>query len=312
MNKQFTRILSAVCAAAAMLSGGAAMVPASAAEVQSARVMGDVNSDFRVTIEDAKKLLDISVASEIGLADNNVNDETNPGDIDMNGLIETMDALAVMRYFCQTLAGDQPLWADVRKLTYHDGTEFNPIFVTEEDEKKYEHMPFEKRGMYLEIGCAEGKAGETVEIPVYIAGIAGFAGFQYFQNTPEGALLTDINTELGLGGKRRYVPETGEYESVDFYPEDITPEELKYWAGFANVENGALVWATGDNIPIDLKNGMVIATYTYQIPEDAKPGDLYVITANAEKTMFTCVAEEEEFRCINYQYTLLDGVIAVK
>ena len=312
MKKQVTRILSAVCAAAAMLSGGAAMIPASAAEVQSARVMGDVNSDLRVTIEDAKKLLDISIASEIGLADNTVNEETNPGDINMNGVIETVDALAVMRYFCQTLVGDQPLWSEVRKLTYHDGTEFNPIFVTDEDEQAYQHLPFEKRGMYLEIGCAEGNPGETVEIPVYIAGITGFAGFQYFQNTPEGALLTDINTELGLGGKRRYIPETGEYESVDFIAEDADFEDMKNWAGFANVENGALVWASADNVALDLKKGMVIATYTYQIPEDAKSGDLFVITANATKTMFISLDESQGSRCIDNQYTLLDGVIAVK
>ena len=305
MRKQFTRILSAVCAAA-MLSGGLAMIPASAAEVKSAKVMGDMTGDLRVTIEGAKAALDLSIAGEIGLADTEVNEESNAGDIDMNGIIETTDALAIMRYFCQTLVGDQPLWSEVRKLTYHDGTEFDPCYEPDHGaEGKEKHLPFEKRGMYLEIGCAEGEAGEIVEIPVYLAGIEGFAGFQYFQNTPEEVILTDIRSSLGLD---KYDANGNRIKGDD--DAGYSDENGNTWTGCANLANGAFVWAAADNKPVDAQKGEIIATYYYQIPETAQKGDLYVISADTESTMF--VTWNDDFGCLSYQYTLLDGVIAVK
>jgi len=307
MKKHFTRILSALCASA-MLMSGAAVLPASAAEESAApRIMGDMNGDCRVTIEDAKRTLDVFVGSQIGLCEANVTEETNPGDIDMNGTIEIADALAIMRYFCQTLAGDQPMWAEVRNLTYHDGTDFDPEFVSEEAEKDYKRLPFEKRGMYLEIGCAEGKAGETVEIPVYIAGIAHFNGFQYFQNTPENVDLLDIDSTFGMIGKCVLNPETGKYE----YHKAVKYSNEEFSA-VANTENGAIVWATANGVDLNIKDGMVIATYTYKIPDDAKSGDLFVISADAGKTMFVTSEEEDNYAILSYQYTLLDGVIAVK
>lgn len=311
MKKQFTRILSALCASAVLMSGASVLTASAAVDVPAApRIMGDMNGDCKVTIEDAKKTLDVFVGSQIGLYDAKVSEETNAGDIDMNGSIEIMDALAIMRYFCQTLVGEQPMWAEVRNLTYHDGTDFDPNYTgepQEDSDPERVRLPFEKRGMYLEIGCAEGAPGEIVKVPVYIAGIAGFAGFQYFQTAPENVRLVDIDSTFGMFSKRYYNLETGKYEYVKAKKYD--QDEFN---ACANVERGALVWTTSDGLDLNLKEGMVIATYSYQIPEDAKSGDLFVLSADSTNTMFVTSDPDSNYDILSYQYTLLDGVIAVK
>lgn len=289
MKKMLTRIAGALCAAV-MLSGSAVLLPANAAEVQSARIMGDLNGDRKITMADAKKALDITVMSKIGLASSKVTAENNAADINMNGEIEMMDALSIMRYFCQTLVGDQPLWSEIRKVTYHDGTDFDPYFCTPGGQPEdYVPLPFEKRGMYLEIGCAKGKPGETVAVPVYLAGIETLAGFTYFQNTPERLELLNVESQLA---------------SMDEYEEN--PGEF-------NTKNGAFVWVQSHGENLKLTDGIVIAHYIYQIPEDAQSGETFVISADVSKTEFVACDETELGIDINaYQYTLLDGVVAVK
>ena len=302
MKKQFIkRTISAVCAAM-MISGGAALLPASAAEQSAVKLMGDLNGDCKVTMEDAKKTLDIAVAGRIGLVDNKVNAENNPADIDMNGTIETMDALAILRYFCQTLVGDQPLWSDIRKLTYHDGTEFSPILVDETVE--YEQLPFEKRGMYLEIGCAEGKPGEEVTVPVYLAGIETLNGFQYFQSAPERLTPTNITSDLGVT-TFCYLDENGAPKT-----DHLVDVESGEYVGVANTYSGAFVWTAPRGEDITLTEGIVLANYTYKIPEDAKEGEVFVISVKPEKTMFGTSVGNSMFN--HYQYTALDGAIVVK
>ncbi|MBR5371035.1 MAG: hypothetical protein IK130_02365 [Oscillospiraceae bacterium] len=303
MKKQFIkRTISAVCAAM-MISGGAALLPASAAEQGAVKLMGDLNGDCKVTMEDAKKTLDIAVAGRIGLVDNKVNAENNPADIDMNGTIETMDALAILRYFCQTLVGDQPLWSDIRKLTYHDGTEFSPILVDETVE--YEQLPFEKRGMYLEIGCAEGKPGEEVTVPVYLAGIETLVGFQYFQSAPARLTPTNITSDLGIA-IFCYLDENGNPQTKELVDTDTSTDPL----GVANTYSGAFVWTAPRGEDMTLTEGMVIANYSYKIPEDAKDGEVFVVSVNPAKTMFGTNTGDSMFN--PYQYTTLDGAIVVK
>ena len=304
MKQRVTKIISAVCAAA-MLSGGLAMLPVQAAEVQSARIMGDVNGDLRVTIEDAKKILDASVSDVMGLS-GAISEELYAGDIDMNGVIEMTDALAVMRYFCQTLVGDQPLWSEVRQLTYHDGTEYDPDYHLE-DNVPQEGIPFEKRGMYMELGCAEGKPGEQVEIPVYLAGIAEFSFFGLAVVAPEGVNAVSLNPALGLTGFGENGIEVVVQPTVDLGDID--------WIGSTalNGNRAGYGWNSLEGLKIDVKDGVVIASVTYQIPEDAKAGDLFVVTVDPKATSVNTVHEDGELlEFPAYQYTLLDGVIAVK
>ena len=308
MNRTWKNAVSAVCAAA-MLTGSFGMLPASAEEEHIPRIMGDMNGDRRITMQDAKKILDLSVMGSIGLTDRKTNAETNAGDINMNGAIEMMDALAVMRYFCQSLVGTQPLWSDIRKITYHDGTEYNLLYADHEsDDEITLHQPFERRGMYLEIGCAEGKAGETVTVPVYIAGITKLSAFEYVQLIPEGLTLTRIQSDLGTEHVRMPDEETGgfcwETVSEADYSEAIVSAAVNEAEGI-----GTIAWMSVNGIELDVQKGMVIANYTYQIPEDAKSGDTYILSADTGKMRFNQEFIRGEY---NYQYTMLDGVIAVQ
>ena len=299
MKKLIRRITGAACAAA-VLAGGTVLLPVHAAEVQRARIMGDLTGDCKVTMEDAKKALDIAVAGRIGLTDRNANGENNPADIDMNGMIETMDALAILRYFCQSLVGEQPLWSEIRKITYVDGTECAPKIDQETGE--YVHLPFEKRGMYLEIGCAEGKPGEEVTVPVYLAGIDSIAGFQYYQMAPACLKLTEITSELGVS-QRYEQDENGESRIT------ILDENAEY-VGAVNLFSGAFVWVAPGCDNMSLTDGIILANYTYKIPEDAKDGEHYVLSLDTMRTLFGTCDGNYDFQ--SYQYTLLDGVIVVK
>jgi len=301
-NRFMKRMIGTVCAAA-MLSCGTVLLPVHAAEAQRVHIMGDLDGDCKVTMNDAKKALDIAVAGRIGLVDRTANGENNPADIDMNGTIETMDALAILRYFCQSLVGDQPLWSDVRKVTYHDGTEFSPILVDETVE--YEQQPFSKRGMYLEIGCAEGKPGEEVTVPVYLAGIETLVGFQYFQSAPARLTPTNITSDLGIA-IFCYLDENGNPQTKELVDTDISKDPL----GVANTYSGAFVWTAPRGEDMTLTEGMVIANYSYKIPEDAKDGEVFVVSVNPAKTMFGTNTGDSMFN--HYQYTTLDGAIVVK
>jgi hypothetical protein len=293
MKKLFARITVALCAAA-MLSGAAVLLPVNAAEVQQTRIMGDLNGDKKVTMADAKKVLDITVMSKIGLTDSKATPENDAADINMNGEIELMDAISIMRYFCQTLVGEQPLWSDIRKVSYHDGTDYDPSFTERED--NYVGLPFAKRGMYLEIGCAQGKPGETVTVPVYLAGVKGMAGFAYFQNTPERLQLVDIRSDLGME----------KVDGVFVHKQFRAATGLNNYGCAGNLECGALVWTTPDGLDLEVTDGVVLAMYDYKIPEDAVPGETFVITVNSTQT---ALCDTELF---DYQYTLLDGIVAVK
>ncbi|MBR5371034.1 MAG: hypothetical protein IK130_02360 [Oscillospiraceae bacterium] len=314
MKKQLIkRTVSAVCAAM-MLSGGAALLPANAAEKQAVRLMGDLNGDCKITMVDAKKALDIAVAGRIGLVDNKSNAENNPADIDMNGTIETMDALAILRYFCQSLVGDQPLWSDIRKLTYHDGSDYDPgYYVRDPNEAKTDQYAFEKRGMYVEVGCAEGKPGEEVTVPVYVAGADKINGMTFAQDTTGALILTALESDLGLEKTRVYDPESG-------YINNLLPRASftgkGSWAAAVNEGRAAFAWISNEGTEYDFKNGIVVLKLSYKIPEDAKDGDTFVLSADPKSIMFdtieTIKTDEDEYCEFDYyQYTMLDGVIAV-
>jgi len=318
MKKRFlSRAVSALCASA-MLMSGVSVMPASAevAEVTAPRIMGDVTGDCRVTIEDAKRTLDAFVAGQIGLREETLTEDIAPADINMNGTLELLDALAIMRYFCRTLVGDQPLWSEIRKLTYHDGTEYDPgYFNREPDENEGEavHAPFELRGMYLEIGCAEGKPGEVVEIPVYLAGIKQFTCFGYSQFAPNPAKLVGVSSPIcGAEATVTYNEQTGKCENpvMSGFSEDGT----KMWSVAASDTHIGFGFNSLNDQTLDPKDGTVLATFKYEIPKDAKEGDHYVITLDTKTTTFHLGVEGEndQYQLPQYQYTLLDGVIVVK
>lgn len=263
--KTVRRLLSGVCAAAISLHL-CGMLPASAAETAAIRLMGDLNSDMIVSSDDAQAALKIYLGGITGDTDNHATAENGVADINMDGIIDSGDAQNILRYYCNTLVGNQPLWADFRDVSYQDGTGYygheNPVFTL--------------TGMYLEIGCASGAPGETVEIPVYVAGLSRIAGLQMFMITPDELPTLDIQSPV-----------------PDDYGIRVT----------VNPDVGAFVWANSKDISI--ADGYVIATYTYQIPADAEPGTFYPLTVDTSETAFVTVDDY-------WQYTLLSGVIAVK
>jgi len=305
MKKKIAAILmSAVCGTTAAISAGS---PCGAAEAAPAvRLMGDINGDMNVSVEDAQLTLRLYTDSLANKASAKADMVNGAADTDMDGSINIADAQNILSYYCRTLAGDQPLWAEYREVSYIDGNDHynkdryivddetgelieNPHFV-------YEDTVFGKTGMYLEVGCAQGAPGETVEVPVYVAGVPILAGFQFYLNQCGDAVLNDIQTDL-----EEMFPESDFLKNTD-------------------PKAGALVWLTqkGDNISI--ADGTVIGTFSYTIPEDAVSGSFYPLVIDKVDTMFVSNGSEIEGVKIfgkttslaAYQYTLLDGVIAVK
>ncbi len=296
MKHTFKRI-SAIGAAAMMLQFGS-MLGTTASAAETVRLMGDLNADLAVTADDAQVTLGIYVDALAGNISPVVTEENEAADINMNGVIELEDAANILSYYCQTLVGDQPLWADFRNVSYADGTDFysrearddngeiirdadgNPIKVTPR-----ENNPFKLTGMYIEVGCAEGEAGETVSVPVYVAGLPKLAGFQIkVDHTLPLDLLkitSDLASQEGWNG--------GEViENTDF-------------------DDHSGVFTAAQAGDIELKNGYILGNLVYQIPKDAKSGTTYTVSVDSSYTMFVRAEALEA-----YQYTMLSGVVRVK
>ena len=103
----------------------------------------------------------------------------------------------------------------------------------------------------------------------------------------------------------------------------LKDSEEDYSPYYAYLPKGSIVFANTDNI--HPQDGYVIAYYSYKIPEDAQPGTVYPVCLNAAKTAFTAyhpekaepvqIGEDEwkfDSSSETYQYTLLNGVVAVK
>ena len=268
-------MLSTLSAACAAVMSICALgtTPASAANT---KIMGDLTNDLLIDAKDATEALRIYNYQLLEITDAAVNADNCPADIDMNGEINAKDANSILRYYAETLVGGQPLWADMRQTSYVDR------ISTDVDAN-----PFRLTGMYIEIGCASGAPGEEVTVPLYVAGLNGLAGFQYTQITPDGLALTKIIS----------------------HTDELEDEEI----GVNNPAAGALVWTTLDGLDIEIKDGFLLAEFVYQIPEDAQPGENFVITADTEYNRF--VTENCVFGNSNdstYQYTMLSGVVHVE
>ncbi len=278
MKKLKARIASVLIASVSAMGMCSAM-PAFAADT-ALRLMGDMDGDYKITANDAQTTLDIYVESIVGNEDNAANAENGNGDIDMNGVIDVTDAQSILNYFCQTLVGGQPLWADFREVSYR-GTHGEAADPTAEN-------PFSLKGMYLEIGCAQGAPGETVEVPVYIAGVDELAGFQFFVKADERLTCTDITSDIGpeilANGEA-----VSDSDSVNYV--------------ITNPEYGVIVWAQAHNI--NPRDGFVIGTYHYTIPEDAEAGTVYQVRLNDEQVS-KFIPKAYDYA---YEFTLLEGVV---
>ena len=316
MKKIYSKLTAAMTAAVAA-AGMCQAFPASAAE--NIRLMGDMNGDLKITALDAQLALNIYADAIVEIADNIANEENGNADIDMDGEIDALDAQKILLYYCQTLVGDQPLWAEFRDVSYHDGLDYMPLGGDPDDGNDPFHRtqndtPFEMKGMYLEVGCAQGAPGETVTVPVYIAGAADLIGMVMFIDPPEGLEPVSITSNLGKDFELPFATQFGTEPYTTYLPK------------------GSIVFAEVDNI--HPQDGYVIANYSYKIPEDAQPGTVYPVCVNTAKTEFGGYFEEETDYDLNhdgeisdeeymaellgenssfknYQYTLLNGVVVV-
>ena len=194
---------------------------------------------------------------------------------------------------CQTLSDGQPLWADERELSYHDGLDYTVVRVTEGDDlyKRYPNdKPFELTGMYVEIGCAQGAPGETVRVPVYISGVPDLQAAAVFIDPPEGLEPTAITSAV-----------EDDFPDVWGTPSEHSDEYEKYTC-FLPV--GSFVLSTYESF--HPQDGYVLATYSYKIPEDAQSGTVYHVCLNPAKTEFGNGHSQ------NYQYALYTGVVVVE
>ena len=307
--KKTAWFLSSVMAAAAAFSMCSTAFSASAAT--SAFLKGDMNLDTDVDSLDAQIALSIYTDSVSGLESNAVTEENVQGDIDLDGFITVEDAESILMYYCQTLVDDKPLWAEYRTVIQEDGHSYRPIFVTDDPEviaNTYCH--FCQSGLYIEVGCASGKPGETVTVPVYIAGISELCSFMLEIRHDLPLIPTDVTSNLPT---YKQFGEEHNFFGYYLYPQGD------------NCCN--IAWLDADDIFLD-KGGYVLAEISYVIPEDAVEGTHYSVSVDPSYTEFSkstsygsgyqgSLKRRNEDGTVTdmcrraYQYTALSGVVTV-
>ena len=275
MKKICSKLTAALTAAAAATAMCQAF-PASAAE--NTHIMGDLNGDFMVTAADAQIALNIYSESLVENDDNTVNPENGAADIDMNGEIDAIDAQKILLYYCQTLVGDQPMWAEYRDVSYVDQL----VLRRDENDEPSDTIPYVLTGLYVEIGCAHGLPGQTVDVPVYVAGVEDLACAVFGIGVPEGLEPVNITTNI-----------------AEDFPTADPDSEIYY----IRPDAGVLSWIRTEGI--DISNGYTIGHFSYTIPEDAQSGEVYQLKMMSDKSTFNNQSVK------SYQYTLLNGVVVV-
>lgn len=272
---------------------------AAAADNSPVRLMGDLDKNHTVDVGDAQGTLNLYVEALAGNSEANADMESGIADINMDGTLTVEDAQYILEYYCQTLTGDAPLWADIRQLSYQDNT-VEEYFRTDENgdllldsdgnpiPKYGSESYFTLHGMYIEIGCAKGKAGETVTVPVYIAGLPALAGFQLKVVNEVGPHLCGMASQL----KKDY-PDLDPIWNYNLNEADDPDDQI-----------GLIVAAQAYNA--QFKDGYILCELSYQIPDDAESGTFYGIDVGTDYTMF--ITEE----CMAYSYTKLSGAIYVE
>ena len=289
MKKQFLRFLSAASAAATMCACTGLHASAEVAD----RIMGDLDGDCRVTLYDCLAAAELCSNSLLGLTGDETNESNYPADIDMNGKITLSDIMAMNEYYTLSLLGENPLWADLREVSYSDGSEHMDYSV--DGTLVPSILPFTLTGMYLEVGCASGKPGEEVTVPVYVAAADNLSGFQYRQSVSAGYTVTNVTAAVA------------------------DEDDFVYWIPKTHDRDDAncLLWIYSDydqhTTSMDVSDGVIVANYTYKIPEDAQSGDTCIIKPDTAYSVFNmCTVNGEKLDVNCYQYTAVDGVIFVE
>lgn len=274
---------------------------ASAADKSPVRLMGDLDRDYAVSAGDAQAALNLYVEALANKQTADADSTTGTADINMDGRLTVEDAQYILEYYCETLTGGAPLWADIRKISYEDKTDLAAYFRTNADGDLLldaegqpiplladDDRPFTLLGMYIEIGCVSGKAGETVTVPVYIAGLPALAGFQMEIVNDAGLHLKAFKSDL-----EKDYPNLEPVWNCNF-SEAYDPDD----------RCGRIVAAQAYNAAF--KDGYTLCELQYEIPADAESGKFYGIEVNPEFTMF--LTEQ----CEAYSYTRLSGAIRVE
>ena len=272
--------------------------------------MGDTNGDFRVSVDDAQSVLLAYVQS---VADERTIPaaEIPQADTNLDGVVDIADASNILRYYCRTLVGDQPLWSEFRSVSEVTG-EMRPSYETRDYwlesgevipvsvQTDTQFMTYGKTGMFIEIGAVSGMPGEYVSVPVYLSGVPVLAGFQLFVNNAEGMTVQQVN---GLPDADLY---GGTY---------ITNPPVTNW----EEDWGCSVWVSRGGQNVEFTDGSVVAEFVYQIPADARPGTVYPLVIDETETKFVTNGNElppgvyeTNPGATYYQFTILNGAVMVE
>ncbi len=303
------KALCAACASVLALSIAPAF-SASAAGEFTYRSMGDIDGNGEVSVDDAQSVL-LAYVKSVADCEALPASSNPPADTNLDGVIDILDATNILKYYCHTLVGDKPMWSEYRAVSEKTGTQ-SPVYKTVDYElpdgsvlsvnvptEETVFTTYGKTGMFIEVGVASGKAGDFVTVPVYVSGCPDIAGFQFFMNQSGDAQLKGIQS------------------NIDEILGDPIPS-APVWN--PDPEYGALVWCSARGENLSMANGTVIGEYIYQIPEDAKAGDVFTLTIDKENTLFVTSGDEmgngnlicTDANACSYQFTLLDGAIVVE
>ncbi|MBR6716781.1 MAG: hypothetical protein IKI77_00335 [Oscillospiraceae bacterium] len=265
-------IISTVCTAF-LAAGMLPSVPASASSESAvcSGIFGDADHNGCVDVADAQHVL-ISYVNALAQGEKIPAADDPDSDVNFDGLINVKDANIILRHYCESFAGNEPLWSVF--LASPDLQKIGGFSLPVSTEAGFQDAL--KQSMIIEIGTARGKAGETVTVPVYISGVPILAGFQLYMESSSALSLLDLRS--------------------DFASQLILNADSSY---VRNLQKSIIVWSSdrGDNLLV--KDGSVLCELIYQIPEDAAAGTVYPVTLDPD-TMFVTVSDETEHEIIPF------------
>ena len=308
IHKAVISILTALSFAGTLVSA----LPVSAQE-HAVKPLGDFNGDFAVDETDATDILRLYAKSMMGLASNLVTAKTVQADCNTDGVLNELDATEILNYMGQVILEDTPRWLNERKVTYIDHRmkvlteelvydengypllDENGNFVFTKPSGKPVRENFDADGLSIEIGCAEGRPGEEVTIPVTISADKGIAAAQISIPAQNDLELVKINS--------------------DFMYDDPNSVLINKAPSV-----GIFIWLAEKGTPLIFPGSKTFVSYTFRIPETAKPGDVFNLDLNPNQSDFVTTYSFDEKTgniCLNndtirYCYEVLNGAIIVK
>ena len=206
-------------------------------------ILGDVNADYKVDSKDAVLVLKY-YAAELVNADSTVAIIPSAADVNDDGKINSKDAISILRYYVNELSGINV--GGMREFVSSDIPETTEYVVPETtNESDVDHN---YKGMEINVGTVTVKPGtKTVNVPVILSGNKGFAG---------GGFIFDFDLNLSFDGAEGGIISTLA-TSVNNNLLSVT------FAGHQNITS----------------NG-VMFTLQFELPENAKSGDVYNVYIN--------------------------------